>query len=303
MNIKQQLTTAARCLALATTFVALIPNAPAAAKDEAPSAAAAPAVRLHTLVLPKLADESHARLVLTAGKSIETDGVNRYFIGGGFESATRDGKAVWLVRTGPAASTRMGVPPGHPKGRQVVSVSSSLLPYAGGQALLIEAPADLKLSYQVWNAKGTEVYDPAAEAAAIKQAGGNIKAYKPAAAGTLRHVITLPKLEDNQAAKLEIVAGKTLVLGGKAECSFGGEIVESNIEGWGFTRIDVTLGELNGAQPDPQGETRKFVTLGAEAKFFRYNSRLPLVVYAPQGVEIRYRVWQPGASVAVDQDV
>jgi ecotin len=23
----------------------------------------------------------------------------------------------------------------------------------------------------------------------------------------------------------------------------------------------------------------------------RYNSRLPLVVYAPEGVEVRYRIW------------
>lgn len=65
---------------------------------------------------------------------------------------------------------------------------------------------------------------------------------------------------------------------------------------------DVTLGELNGAKPDPQGDTRKFVGIGGEPQFFRYNSRLPLVVYAPEGVEIRHRVWRPGAKVEVDQD-
>ena len=26
----------------------------------------------------------------------------------------------------------------------------------------------------------------------------------------------------------------------------------------------------------------------------RYNSRLPIVVYAPEGVEIRYRIWSAG---------
>jgi len=24
----------------------------------------------------------------------------------------------------------------------------------------------------------------------------------------------------------------------------------------------------------------------------RYNSRLPLVIYVPQGVEVRYRIWR-----------
>jgi ecotin len=32
----------------------------------------------------------------------------------------------------------------------------------------------------------------------------------------------------------------------------------------------------------------------------RYNSRLPLVIYVPEGVEVRYRVWRadPDSKVA-----
>jgi serine protease inhibitor ecotin len=28
-----------------------------------------------------------------------------------------------------------------------------------------------------------------------------------------------------------------------------------------------------------------------ETAFIRYNSRLPVVVYAPEGAEVRYRIW------------
>ncbi|MCU0539178.1 MAG: ecotin family protein, partial [Desulfobacterales bacterium] len=35
----------------------------------------------------------------------------------------------------------------------------------------------------------------------------------------------------------------------------------------------------------------RFVTLGGEPFLIRYNSRLPVVVYAPEGVEVRYRIW------------
>ena len=36
----------------------------------------------------------------------------------------------------------------------------------------------------------------------------------------------------------------------------------------------------------------RFVTLGGEPKLLRYNSRLPIVVYVPSGVEVRYRLWR-----------
>ena len=36
----------------------------------------------------------------------------------------------------------------------------------------------------------------------------------------------------------------------------------------------------------------RFITLDGESKLIRYNSRLPLVVYVPKGVEVRYRIWK-----------
>ena len=43
-----------------------------------------------------------------------------------------------------------------------------------------------------------------------------------------------------------------------------------------------------------QEKWRKFcvITLGGEPELMRYNSRLPLVIYVPQGVEVRYRIWR-----------
>jgi ecotin len=38
----------------------------------------------------------------------------------------------------------------------------------------------------------------------------------------------------------------------------------------------------------------RFVALGGEPYLIRYNSRLPVVVYVPEGTEVRYRVWSAG---------
>jgi ecotin len=43
----------------------------------------------------------------------------------------------------------------------------------------------------------------------------------------------------------------------------------------------------------------RFIMLGGEPYFIRYNSRLPIVVYVPEGVEVRYRIWKAGAEVNV----
>jgi ecotin len=43
---------------------------------------------------------------------------------------------------------------------------------------------------------------------------------------------------------------------------------------------------------DPSApKVARFIPLGGEPYLIRYNSRLPVVVYVPEGVEVRYRVW------------
>jgi ecotin len=41
----------------------------------------------------------------------------------------------------------------------------------------------------------------------------------------------------------------------------------------------------------------RFITVAGEPLLLRYNSKLPVVVYVPEGVEVRYRVWQAPAEL------
>jgi len=48
----------------------------------------------------------------------------------------------------------------------------------------------------------------------------------------------------------------------------------------------------------PDGKkTDAFVPVVGEGFMLRYNSKLPVVVYVPKGVEVRYRVWSASADV------
>ena len=127
------------------------------------------------------------------------------------------------------------------------------------------------------------------------RAADNMKAFPPAGEGMVRHVLQLPKQDDESAFKVELIVGKTVLLDEQNRYFFSGKIQQETIKGWGFTRYNVSqLGPMAGTQiaVDPNApKVNRFIRLGGEPYLIRYNSRLPVVVYAPEGVEVRYRIW------------
>ena len=127
-------------------------------------------------------------------------------------------------------------------------------------------------------------------------AADNLQAFPPAAEGMTRHVINLPKQDDEAALKVELIIGKTVKTDAHNRYFFGGTLETENIQGWGFDRYILRhLGPMAGTlmAVDPNApQVERFITLGGEPRLLRYNSRLPLVVYVPAGVEVRYRIWR-----------
>lgn len=127
-------------------------------------------------------------------------------------------------------------------------------------------------------------------------AADNMQAFPPAEKGMVRYVLQLQEQEDESAFKVELLVGKTVPVDEGNRYFFGGKIDEENIPGWGFTRYVVSkLGPMAGTQMavDPGApKVPRLITLGGENFLIRYNSRLPVVVYVPEGVEVRYRLWR-----------
>lgn len=119
------------------------------------------------------------------------------------------------------------------------------------------------------------------------------KAYPKAPEGKERKVILLPHKErgEEDDFKVELVVGRTIETDGINHYSFGGRIVEHDIEGWGFSYHEVegdlknAASTLMGGVPNP---APRFVT--GPRLTVAYNSRLPIVVMVPEGCELRYRV-------------
>ena len=127
-------------------------------------------------------------------------------------------------------------------------------------------------------------------------AGDNMKAFPPPDQGQIRYVILLAEQDNELNYQVELIVGQTVKIDETNQYFFGGQIKKENIVGWGFTRYVVSeLGPMAGTlmAVDPNApKVDRFIRLGGEPYLIRYNSRLPVVVYVPEGVEVRFRIWQ-----------
>ena len=127
-------------------------------------------------------------------------------------------------------------------------------------------------------------------------AGKELKAFPPAGEGMCRYVIFLPTEKEEELLKIQLLVGKTVKLDSRNRYFFGGRLETVPIPGWGYNRYVLkSLGPMAGTlmAVDPsEPKVDRFITLGGEPDLLRYNSRMPLVVYVPEGVEVRSRIWR-----------
>lgn len=135
-----------------------------------------------------------------------------------------------------------------------------------------------------------------AVAAAGRAAAAGLEAFPAAESGMVRHVISLPPLADESLVKVELTVGRTVRIDAGNRYFFGGELQIETVPGWGYDRyvlpeLGPLAGTLMAIDPDAPRVDR-FITLGGEPPLIRYNSRVPIVVYLPTGVEVRHRLWR-----------
>lgn len=117
--------------------------------------------------------------------------------------------------------------------------------------------------------------------------------WPPAGPGETRYVIRLPAMDDEASHGVELEIGKEM----EVDCNqhwFGGKFDRQVVSGWGYPmyRLSGVAGPASTMMACPEQDKRSaFVAVRLEDPFLRYNSKLPVVVYVPDGFVVRYRTW------------
>ena len=135
--------------------------------------------------------------------------------------------------------------------------------------------------------------------------GDDLKPWPEAESGEVRWVFRVPELDNEQNYQVEILVGRDH----EVDCNklfIGGTLTRETIKGWGYPLY--RIGEIRpGAStlmacPENEPKTVQFVAVRGDGFQQRYNSKLPYVVYVPEGYQVKYRVWSAGdeAEAAVE---
>ncbi|QXI25774.1 serine protease inhibitor ecotin [Pseudomonas vanderleydeniana] len=137
-------------------------------------------------------------------------------------------------------------------------------------------------------------------ASAVAADKSDLAPFPKAEDGFTRTVIRVPKMTKDSDHRVEIIAGKILPV----DCNqkrLSGNLDEKNLEGWSYSyyRLENVSGPVSTLMACPPGTKAKkdFVPVVGTGYMLRYNSKLPLVIYAPDDVQIRYRIWTPSKLV------
>jgi len=113
--------------------------------------------------------------------------------------------------------------------------------------------------------------------------------------GYERHVIEVPKQDNENDHKVELLIGKKM----SVDCNnhrLMGQLEKKTLQGWGYSYLEAS--NINGMTASTmmacnQPNTDKFISLAPSPESFRrYNSRSPIVIYVPKDYEVRYRIWR-----------
>ena len=146
------------------------------------------------------------------------------------------------------------------------------------------------------SAKPEEIAKPDAQKASITHP--ELKVFPAAKAGMERFVIVLPHKErgEEDAFRIELIPGKMMETDGVNLYSFGDILKEKNLEGFGYPMYEVSEGVVKMTLMRP-GKTPVIKFVIGVPHHIRYNSRLPIVIYAPAGYEVRYRIWKASEAI------
>ncbi len=160
-------------------------------------------------------------------------------------------------------------------------------------ALLTMACGQQKSKPTITNTSQDQIPDNLISTDSLKPIDTNM--FPAAKNGYKKIVIQVPENKNEKDLKVEIICGRILDVD---LCNYHylvGKSTEKNLKGWGYTYFEVESdgGYISTKMACPDLKTKKeFVCI--EPILTRYNSKLPIVMYVPEILTVKFRIWKAG---------
>lgn len=244
-------------------------------------------------VIDKGEDEANLKVQLKVGKIMEVD-CNQYRLDGQFEEMTLEGYGYSYYTfdtNGNIASTMMACPD-TTKTEEFVSGEDHFISYNSNLTIPVYTPEGYEVRYTTWSVKNeyTTMQNP--DKSINPGAAKQLKSYPESIEGFDRYVMYLPPQENEEELRLEIIPGVLKEI----DCNthwLMGEFETKVVEGMGYEYLvfnsNGDIASTRMACPDNE-VTEEFVA--AEGHFGRYNSKVSVVVFVPEGMKLKFKTWQ-----------
>ncbi|NLO70882.1 MAG: hypothetical protein GX102_08105 [Porphyromonadaceae bacterium] len=248
----------------------------------------------------KASEESNMKIEIIPGRDLLVD-CNMYGIDGEMTERIleKNGNPFYFFNSrGEVFSTKMACPD-DTKEVRFVSGESIMADYRSDMPLVVYTSQFFEVKYSLW--KGSEkmsVRDNNNGTLATSEAMESVKNF-PLKDGFERHIVFLPPLDNEEEInrKVELIPGKNM----KVECSnyrLDGKLETEQVTGFGYDFWVFNTDESLVLKDEKCKKVRRQErSIEGERQMISYNSRLPIVIYAPKGIEFHYKIWETNGKL------
>ncbi|MGG6232358.1 ecotin family protein [Tenacibaculum sp. SDUM215027] len=121
----------------------------------------------------------------------------------------------------------------------------------------------------------------------------DVSIYPKPEKGFKQMIIEVPHSDNDSNKKIEFVIGKWMEVDTCNKHGLVGSIEKKELKGWGYSYYDFKTdgGVISTRMACMENSViRKFIS--SQPKIVRYNGKLPIVIYVPEGYEVQFKIFK-----------
>ncbi|WP_433901891.1 ecotin [Sphingobacterium puteale] len=120
----------------------------------------------------------------------------------------------------------------------------------------------------------------------------DLNIFPAAEKGYKKMVIEVPYSENDKNKKIEFSVGKWMEVDGCNNFNLAGSFEKKDLQGWGYDYyVFKTNGNVASTMMACPDKAKRNLFVSAHPETVRYNGRMPIVIYVPEGYEAQFKIY------------